>query len=65
MCVCKVLQAGYVGEVPLFSGKPPQPLALVTVGNLTSSPVYMEPQREGTVSSLPNPSLYSPPPISV
>ena len=43
----QVLQAGYVGEVQLFSGNPPVPLALVTVGSLTSSPVYVEPQREG------------------
>ena len=42
-----VLQACYQGEVRLYSGKPPQPLAAVTVGSLTSTPVYMEPQREG------------------
>ena len=49
MCVAhQVLQAGYVGEVQLFSGKPPVPVALVTVGSLTSSPVYVEPQREGS-----------------
>ena len=41
-----VLQACYQGEVGLYSGKPPQPLATVTVGSLTSTPVYMEPQRE-------------------
>lgn len=42
-----MLQAGYMGEVQLFSDKPPLPLALVTVGSLTSTPVYVEPQREG------------------
>lgn len=36
-----------MGEVQLFSGKPPLPLALVTVGSLTSTPVYVEAQREG------------------
>ena len=61
----QVLQAGYVGEVQLFSGKPPQALALVTVGSLTSSPVYVEPQREGQTSTLhthSTPTPLPPPP---
>lgn len=42
-----MLQKSYTGEVLLFSEKPPQAVAVVTVGSLTSSPVYLDSQREG------------------
>jgi hypothetical protein len=45
----QVLQTSYTGEVHLFSEKPPQVVAVVTVGSLTSTPVYLESQREGTI----------------